>query len=66
MQLDIETERLQFADEHVERFGQAWLEDVRKVKPEDIQRVAKTYLKNFHFAALGNPSYFDKALFQSR
>jgi zinc protease len=43
-----------------------WLEDVRKVKPEDIQRVAKTYLKNFHFAALGNPSYFDKALFQSR
>ncbi len=43
-----------------------WLEDVRKVKPEDIQRVAKAYLKNFHFAALGNPSYFDKALFQSR
>ncbi len=43
-----------------------WLEDVRKVKSEDIQRVAKTYLKNFHFAALGNPSYFDKALFQSR
>jgi zinc protease len=43
-----------------------WLDEVRKVKPEDIQRVAKSYLKNFHFAAIGNPNYFDKALFQSR
>ncbi|MBI1763510.1 MAG: insulinase family protein [Acidobacteria bacterium] len=43
-----------------------WLDEVRKVKPEDINRVAKTYLKNFHFAAIGNPAYFDKELFQSR
>lgn len=43
-----------------------WLDEVRKVKPEDINRVAKTYLRNFHFAALGNPAYFDKELFQSR
>ena len=43
-----------------------WLDEVRKVKPEDINRVAKTYLKNFHFAAIGNPAYFDKQLFQSR
>src|SRR6185436_782194 len=43
-----------------------WLDQVRKVKPEDINRVAKTYLRNFHFAAIGNPSYFDRELFQSR
>ncbi len=43
-----------------------WLDEVRKVKPDDINRVAKTYLKNFHFAAIGNPAYFDKELFQSR
>lgn len=43
-----------------------WLDEVRKVKPEDINRVAKTYLRNFHFAAIGNPAYFDKELFQSR
>ncbi len=43
-----------------------WLDEVRKVKPEDINRVSKTYLKNFHFAAIGNPAYFDKELFQSR
>lgn len=44
----------------------AWLDEVRKVKPEDINRVAKTYLRNFHFAVMGNPAYFDKELFQSR
>jgi zinc protease len=43
-----------------------WLDEVRKVKPEDINRVAKTYLRNFHFAAIGNPAYFDRELFQSR
>lgn len=43
-----------------------WLDEVRKVKPEDINRVARTYLRNFHFAAIGNPAYFDKELFQSR
>ena len=48
------------------RRSETWLDEVRKVKPEDIQRVAKTYLKNFHFAAIGNSNYFDQALFQSR
>lgn len=43
-----------------------WLDEVRKVKPEDINRVAKSYLRNFHFAAIGNPAYFDRELFQSR
>jgi zinc protease len=48
------------------RHALTWLDEVRKVKPEDINRVAKTYLRNFHFAAIGNPSYFDRELFQSR
>ena len=43
-----------------------WIEQVRAVKPEDIQRVARTYFKNFHFAVVGRPNQFDKALFTSR
>jgi len=43
-----------------------WNEDIRKVTAEDIQRVARTYLKNFHFAVVGEPNQFDRALFTSR
>ena len=43
-----------------------WNDDIRKVTPEDIQRVARTYLKNFHFAVVGEPNQFDRALFTSR
>ena len=45
---------------------QMWISEVNKVKPEDINRVSKTYLKNFHFAVAGNPKEFDKDLFLSR
>ena len=45
---------------------QTWMEETGRVKPEDIQRVARTYLKNFHFAAIGNPAQFDRDLYQSR
>jgi predicted Zn-dependent peptidase len=45
---------------------QTWIDDLGKVKPEDIQRVSNAYLKNFHFAAIGNPSQFDRDLFMSR
>jgi len=41
----------------------AWLEEVQKVTPDDIQRVANTYLKNFHFAVIGEASKFDRSLF---
>jgi zinc protease len=44
----------------------SWLDEVRKVKPEDLNRVARAYLRNFHIAAIGNPAYFDKELFQSK
>jgi len=43
-----------------------WMDDVRKVTPEDIQRVARTYFKNFHFAVIGEKEKFDRALFTSR
>jgi zinc protease len=43
-----------------------WFDEVNKVTPEDIQRVCNTYLKNFHFAAIGNANQFDKELFMSK
>ena len=42
-----------------------WIEDVNKVTPEDINRVANKYLKNFRFAVIGEKSAFDPALFTS-
>lgn len=44
----------------------AWMEETGKVTPEDIQRVSRAYLKNFHLAAIGNPAQFDRDLYQSR
>lgn len=43
-----------------------WMEETGRVKPEDIRRVARTYLRNFHFAAIGNPAQFDRDLYESR
>jgi predicted Zn-dependent peptidase len=43
-----------------------WLDEVRKVTPTDIQRVANTYLKNFRFAVIGDPSKFDRTIFTSK
>ena len=43
-----------------------WIDEVSKVTPEDIQRVSRTYLKNFHFAVMGEANKFDRALFTSR
>lgn len=43
-----------------------WIDEVNKVTPEDIQRVSRAYLKNFHFAVMGSASKFDRALFTSR
>jgi zinc protease len=45
---------------------QTWLDEVNKVIPESIQQVSKTYLKNFHFAAIGEAKQFDRDLFMSR
>jgi zinc protease len=43
-----------------------WLDDVAKVKPEDLNRVANKYLRNFHFAVAGPAKEFDRELFLSR
>jgi zinc protease len=43
-----------------------WIDEVRKVTPEDVQRVSRTYLRNFRFAVVGSASQIDKTLFTSR
>src|SRR5262245_31672045 len=43
-----------------------WLDVVNRVTPEDINRVSRTYLNSFHFAAIGDPKLFDRTLFMSK
>jgi zinc protease len=43
-----------------------WIDDVNKVTPEDINRVAVNYLHTFRFAVIGDKAAFDPALFTSR
>lgn len=42
-----------------------FVERIRAVEPADIQRVAERYIKDLHFAVLGDPSTIDEALFTS-
>ncbi len=44
----------------------SWIERVRRVTAEDIQRVSRSYLKNFHFAVAGEAGQFNRELFISR
>jgi zinc protease len=48
------------------RRDQTWIDEVDKVTPEDVNRVSKKYLKNFHFAVMGDKTQFDRELFLSR
>ena len=43
-----------------------WLDAVAKVTPEDINRVANKYLRNFQFAVAGEAKNFDRELFLSK
>ena len=43
-----------------------WISEVNKVTPDDVNRVSRKYLKNFHFAAMGDKRQFDRDLFLSR
>ena len=43
-----------------------WIAEVNRVTPEDVSRVSRKYLKNFHFAVLGDKRQFDRDLFMSR
>jgi zinc protease len=45
--------------------AEAFTQRVRAVTSADIQRVAREYLKNVHFAVIGNPARVDRALFTS-
>ncbi len=36
---------------------------LRAVTPEDVRRVANTYMRNLQFVVLGNPRNIDKAVF---
>jgi predicted Zn-dependent peptidase len=38
-------------------------EQLRKVTPADVQRVAQKYIRNLQFVALGNPSQFRREIF---
>jgi zinc protease len=39
------------------------LERLRAVTPQDVRRVANTYMRNFQFVVLGNPSKIDRQVF---
>ena len=39
------------------------LQQLRAVTPEDVRRVARTYIRNIQFIALGNPRSLDRAMF---
>lgn len=42
-----------------------FVDEVRAVTPEDVQRVMRAYVQNLHFAVLGDPDKVDRALFTS-
>jgi len=42
-----------------------FIEEVRGVTPEDVQRVTRRYVNGIHFAVLGDPDRLDRALFTS-
>ena len=48
------------------RRDQTWLDEVSRITPEDVNRVSKKYLRNFHFAVMGDKRQFDRDLFMSR
>ncbi|HEX8395811.1 MAG TPA: pitrilysin family protein [Pyrinomonadaceae bacterium] len=41
----------------------SFLDKVRAVKPEDVQRVSRKYMRNLRFVVLGNPGSVDKRIF---
>ena len=45
------------------RNSAVFLERLRAVTPEDVQRVARTYMRNIRFVVLGNPESIDKSAF---
>jgi zinc protease len=42
-----------------------FIDEVRKVTPEDVRRVMRRYVHDIHFAVLGDPAKVNRALFTS-
>jgi len=42
------------------------IERLRAVTPEDVQRVARTYMRNIRFVVIGNPDQIDRNVFTSQ
>lgn len=42
-----------------------FVERVREVQPEDIERAASRYIRNLHFVVIGDPAKIDRGLFTS-
>ncbi len=40
-----------------------FLNHIREVKPQDVQAVAKKYMKNLRFAVVGDPAAIDRSIF---
>ncbi|HYE15130.1 MAG TPA: pitrilysin family protein [Pyrinomonadaceae bacterium] len=45
------------------RNSAVFIERLRAVTPEDVQRVARTYMRNLRFVVLGNPQSINKSVF---
>jgi predicted Zn-dependent peptidase len=43
-----------------------YLDRLRAVTPDDVQRVSKAYMRNLHFVVIGNPNSVDKAIFTAQ
>lgn len=43
-----------------------FVDNLRKVTPADVQRVAKEYMQHYHFGVVGDSTKVDRALFTSR
>jgi zinc protease len=41
-----------------------FVDDLRKVRPEDVRRVAKTYMHDFRFVYLGKPEALDRSILE--
>jgi predicted Zn-dependent peptidase len=38
------------------RAADRFVDDLRRVRPEDVRRVARDYMRNFRFVYIGDPS----------
>ena len=41
-----------------------FVDDLRKVRPEDVRRVARTYMHDFRFVFLGKPDVLDRSILE--